>query len=185
MPTPQDFVNWLHANATNVERDYPGYTAGVPFIWCNEPNAGIVGCPGEGAQHCAATIARAYYDIGLVPGRDYPKPFVYCPGIAAHDEFRTDTPQVGGWVLIDWQGDGEEDHCEGIVGVDNWPTSVTTAGANTDESGHINFFERPASLIAYIGMPKGYDGTASAPSAPVAPARRRIPTPLIIELLAA
>lgn len=154
MPAPQDFVGWLHANATNVEREYPGYTARVPFVWCNEPNARLGICSQEGAQHCAGTIGEAYFSVGLVPGRDYPDPFVYCPGIGNHSEFQVDAPQVGDWVLIDWQDDGELDHCEGVVGVDNWPASVTTAGANTDESGHINFFERPAGLIKYIGRPK-------------------------------
>lgn len=171
MTTPQEAVAKGEELADVIARTEWGFTAEVPEVWCTAPNDRIGLCGTTGQHHCAASVARVWYEVGLRPGQDFPWPFCYCPNIALWSDqqgYTVDTPQIGDAILIDWEGDGEQDHCELVIGADNWPASVTTRGWNTDGSGHGLVYERPASLISRIVRPRWPDQptttSAAAPS---------------------
>ena len=88
MPNPTEAVTKAEELAYVIERDWPGFDAPVPQVWDVQPNVrlGLAGTSGQ--QHCAGSVARVFYDVGLEPGTDFPWPFCYCPAIASASDAR-------------------------------------------------------------------------------------------------
>lgn len=176
MTTPQAAIAKAEELANVIERQWPGWDAPVPEVWCRPPadRAGI--CGQTGAQHCAGSVWRIYDEIGLVAGAHYPIPdnglFVFCPDIAEASDaggFTADEPAPGDCLLLDWEGDGTQDHATLCIGVDNWPASATVRGFNTDESGHGLVHERPAGVVSRIIRPRWPGDAIATGTAAAAP----------------
>jgi hypothetical protein len=166
MTTPEAAVAKAYEIQHEVTRAWPGYDAPVSRIWCNNSLTEAGQCGVSGAQHCIATVGTIWEEIGLTPREDFPFPIWYCPDVHRESDeggFTVDTPAPGDGITIDWEGDGTDDHGEIVIDADNWPTSVTTMGFNTDETGEGVIHERPASLIRCIIRPRWRTfGTARA-----------------------